>query len=296
MNTLVSKIHSADAPSRALATQTLKNTYATQVPVCALSPTSPAIVIASWRDVDIFGVRLDLPRSDVDNLESFLSEQERRNAKRFALERDRRRFIVARARLRELLGERLGTAAAEIEFSHGPHGKPALAQPFAGTKLRFNLSHSCELAVYGFAVDHEVGVDVEAVRPLPDADDIAAIFFSTAEYQAYCRLDAVDRTAGFFNCWTRKEAFIKAIGEGLHCPLKTFDVTLDPGESARLIRVDRPGCANTDWEMQSFSPCPGYVAALVVERDDRQPGRASVARGEGAAGNRQRRVAANALV
>ncbi len=214
--------------------------------------------------MDLVATRLNLPPADVNDLRSCLSEQERRRSERFASERDGRRFIVARARLRQLLGSRLGISASSVGFSYGPHGKPQLSRQFADANLRFNLSHSDEIAIYGFSIGRELGVDVEALRPLPDAEDIAARFFSHAEYQAFRRLAAMDRTLGFFNCWTRKEAVVKALGAGLHYSLRDFDVSLAPGDCARVLRLnDIPG-ERCGWDMGSLT-VPGFAAAVVVE-------------------------------
>jgi 4'-phosphopantetheinyl transferase len=194
-----------------------------------------------------------------------LSEVERRRAARFVHDRDRSRFIVTRARLRRLLAERLDVRPESVELAYGAHGKPALAPRLAGATLRFNVSHCDDVAVFAFASGREVGIDVEAVRVMEDADDVAARFFSRAENDAYRALDPRDRPQGFFNCWTRKEAFVKALGSGLSHPLDRFDVSLTPGEPAKLLRVaDTPG-DDCGWRLRSLSPCPGFVAAVVTE-------------------------------
>ena len=152
--------------------------------------------------------------------EALLSVEERARAGRFVFEDDRRRYTVARAQLRRLLGERLGERPEAVGLTYGAHGKPALAPRHAGSGLRFNVSHCGDVAVHAFTRGREIGVDVEAVRALPDADQIAARFFSPRENQAYQALPSGDRAVGFFNCWTRKEAYIKALGEGLAHPLQ----------------------------------------------------------------------------
>lgn len=214
---------------------------------------------------------LDVAPQILRELEEILSASERMRAARFLRAMDRDRFIVGRARLRQLLAARLGLRPDSIEFSYGSHGKPALAASLATSGLHFNLSHSEGLAVYAFAAGHEVGVDVEAVRPLPDADAIAARFFSPSEVEAYLSLAASDRPLGFFNCWTRKEAFIKAIGEGLSHPLDRFDVSLVPGEPATLLRVDDVPGERCGWALHAFSPAPGFVAAVAAKGEARMP-------------------------
>jgi 4'-phosphopantetheinyl transferase len=219
---------------------------------------------AQWHDVDFAAAWLNLPPAEVNRLKACLSEQERRRSERFVSARDCSRFIVARARLRQFLGARLGISASAVGFSYGPYGKPQLSPQFASAKLRFNLSHSRDIAIYGFSVGREIGVDVEALRPMPDADDIAARFFSRAEYLAFGRLAAKDRPTAFFNCWTRKEALVKALGGGLHLPLQDFDVSFAPGERANVLRLnDIPG-ERCGWTMDSLR-VPGFAAAVVVE-------------------------------
>jgi 4'-phosphopantetheinyl transferase len=205
---------------------------------------------------------------DVDPgpLSGLLSPDERQRAARFAFERDRRRYIVARARLRQLLGERLGAVPESLQFVYNPYGKPALARRPETRDLRFNLSYCGDVAVYAFAEGREVGVDVEEVRRLPDADEVAMRFFSRRERAAYLRLPLRERPQGFFNCWTRKEAFIKALGDGLSHPLEAFDVTLAPGRPARILRVGRAPASRCGWRLSSIVPGPGLVGALAVEK------------------------------
>jgi 4'-phosphopantetheinyl transferase len=211
-------------------------------------------------------IRLDTDEETVREMEALLSHGERQRARRFVLGRDRRRFVVGRARLREMLGARLGRRPESIELTYGARGKPAIAPGFPCPDLRFNLSHCGDLAVYAFAYGREVGVDVETVRALRDADRIAARFFSPREFREYLALRPYDRPLGFFNCWTRKEAFIKALGEGLSHPLDRFDVSLSPREPARILRIDSTPGAERDWRMESFSPASGFVAAVVASR------------------------------
>ena len=157
---------------------------------------------------------------------ALLSSAERQRASRFAFALDRRRFTVARAWLRRLLSARLGIRPESIELVYGAHGKPALARRCAASDLRFNVSHADDVAVYAFSSGREIGIDIESIRVIGDAEDIAARFFSRRENEAYRALDPGDRSLGFYNCWTRKEAFVKALGDGLDYPLDRFDVSL----------------------------------------------------------------------
>jgi 4'-phosphopantetheinyl transferase len=214
--------------------------------------------------VEVASVSLHAEPAAVEELAQCLSEEERLRAGRFVFARDRRRFIVARAWLRRLLASRLGVQPEGIQLTYGPRGKPALRRNLADSDLRFNVSHSEDLAVYAFARGREIGIDVEAVRQLEDADAIAARFFSVRENSAYRALDSNDKPLGFFNCWTRKEAFIKALGDGLYCPLDSFDVSLAPGEPARILRVSNAPGDRCGWHLESFSPNSGFVAAVVT--------------------------------
>ena len=216
--------------------------------------------------IEIVITRLDTRPEAVCALAQWLSTEERRRADRYDFDRDRRRFIVARARLRQLLALRLMTRPEAVELVYGGHGKPALAQRSDDTDWRFNVSHCDEMAVYAFSQGREVGIDIEAIREVHDADAIASHFFSRCEQETYLALDPGEKMLGFFNCWTRKEAFLKALGHGLSQPLDCFDVSLTPGEPARILRVkSTPGC-DSGWCLDSFSPSPGFVAAVVAER------------------------------
>jgi 4'-phosphopantetheinyl transferase len=200
-------------------------------------------------EVQVVVARLDPGPRKARALALSLSQAERSRAARFRFDRERRRFIVARARLRELLAERLDVPPESIEFVYGREGKPALAERFACSGWRFNLSHCGELAVYAFSRAGEVGVDVEAVHAIAEADAIAARVFSRREHEAYRALAPTQRRLAFFRCWTRKEAFVKALGGGVSMPLAEVDVAHAP-----------PG-----WRLHSFSPLPGFIGALATQ-------------------------------
>jgi 4'-phosphopantetheinyl transferase len=198
-------------------------------------------------------------------LSQLLSHDEQARAARFHFERDRRRFIVGRGALRIMVGRYLGADPDQLRFRYESHGKPSLSVEFNHCGLRFSLAHSNELAVYAFTRGRELGIDVEYIHSLPDAEQIAARFFSAQENVTLRTLPESQRLEAFFNCWTRKEAYIKAIGDGLSHPLDQFQVSLSPEEAARLLNVEGTPEETTRWSMTSFVPAPGYVAALVVE-------------------------------
>lgn len=216
--------------------------------------------------IEVLFVRLDVKPEIISELLPLLDRDERIRADRYAFERDRSRFIVGRARLRQLLAMRLRVSPETIEFVWGKNGKPALADLYDSSKLRFNLSRSADIALYAFSSGREVGVDIEEVRVMPDADDIAERFFSNRENQSYRELDSQSKTLGFFNCWTRKEAFVKALGDGLSRPLDSFDVSLAPGESATILRHGSISGEYCGWRLCNITALPaGYVGAVVFE-------------------------------
>jgi 4'-phosphopantetheinyl transferase len=200
----------------------------------------------------------------IRELGHLLSSVEIRRAERFHLERDRSSFIISHGVLRQLLGRYLGLKPEDIEYQTGPHGKPSLSPVCGGSSLQFNMSHTYGMAVFALTRSGRIGVDVERMdRNITDRDEIAAGFFSPMEAAVYRALPGEDRVEGFFNCWTRKESFIKAIGDGLTCPLDSFQVTLRPGDQAQLLSV-RNGRAE-DWSMVSLEPLNGYKSAITAE-------------------------------
>jgi len=215
-------------------------------------------------NIDVVVTPLGASAEIVRAAAALLSDAERHRAGRFVFDRDTRRFIVGRARLRQLLAARLGVRAHQVEFEYGAHGKPALSRRFADADLHFSVSHCDDLAAYAFSSGYAIGIDVEAVRVMTDADDIAARYFSRRENATYRTLKPRDKPLGFFNCWTRKEAFVKALGDGLSIPLDRFDVTLAPEEPARVLRVEStPG--DSGWRLDSSCPAAGYVAAIASQ-------------------------------
>lgn len=198
-----------------------------------------------------------------------LSEDEWGRANRFMFKRDRDRFIAARGELRRMLGERTDTPPEDIEFRYGAHGKPELQAGLSKDDLRFNVSHSQDVAIFAFAHGRRVGIDIEAIRPMPDADEVAARCFSPLELETYRALSSSERLTGFFNGWTRKEALVKALGLGLSYSLKDFDVTLDPAEPARIRRIGELSGEECGWALYATNPVPGFAAALVMESSTR---------------------------
>ncbi|MBN1891064.1 MAG: 4'-phosphopantetheinyl transferase superfamily protein [Thermoflexales bacterium] len=223
----------------------------------------PAELSLTNDEVHVWRAALDPPADSVRQLAQTLSPDEGERAARFHFERDRRRFIAGRGVLRALLGRYLGLEPERVCFRYGPRGKPRLAD--VDDAPRFNLAHSHELALYAFALDREIGVDLEHVRPMPDAGQIAARFFSPGENAAWLALPESQRLEAFFNCWTRKEAYLKACGDGLARPLDQFEVSLAPGEAAALLRVPGQEEEAARWWLHALEAADGYIAAMAVE-------------------------------
>lgn len=218
-------------------------------------------------EVHVWRVALTQSQEISDHLRRCLAPDELARASRFHFDQDRAHFIVGRAALRSILGGYLAIAPERVEFVYGPQGKPALveAQRDALTNgLEFNLAHSHGLALCALTCGKRVGVDLEQIRPMPDAEQIAERFFSPTELTALRQVTEAGKPDAFFRCWTRKEAFIKADGQGLSMPLDSFDVSLDP-QDARLLRLAGDAAAAARWRLATLRPAPDFVAALAVE-------------------------------
>ena len=229
----------------------------------------PARNIELPRDeVHVWRAAIEVSASRLAPLYELLGSDERARADRFRFEDDRRRFTVARGVLRSILARYLDVEPAAIEFRYGAHGKPSLKGKADGLDVRFSLSHSHGLGLHAFAIGREIGVDVEHMRPNTEVMGVARHSFSPVEVEALTGLSAGQRCEAFFECWTRKEAFIKAHGGGIALGLSRFDVTLRPGEPAALLRFDGDPAEAARWSMRSLDAGEGYKAALAVEGKD----------------------------
>lgn len=215
-------------------------------------------------DVHVWQADLDAPEMVRHRLGRLLVPEEQARAARFYFERDRQRYLAGRGLLRLLLGRYLGRPPEGLELTYNRYGRPSLAGSDNLPPLHFNLSHSGPIALFAFTLDRPLGVDVERIRSDLDHEKIAERFFSLRERQVLHNLSAMDMALGFFNAWTRKEAYIKALGMGLSLPLDSFDVTLAPGRPARLLEArQQPGEAD-HWTLYDLAPRPGYCGALAV--------------------------------
>jgi 4'-phosphopantetheinyl transferase len=228
--------------------------------------------IATWTDppqspslqagvVDVWRIALDQEAEKLERFRRTLEAHELERASRFHFEKHQRHFIVARGFLRSVVARYLGTQPESLRFVYGAYGKPALESEHG---LRFNLSHSNEVALLAVTLYAELGVDVEHIRADFASEDIARRFFSRTEVETFNSLAKEEQVAAFFRCWTRKEAYIKAIGKGLSQPLDAFDVTLAADRPPALLRAEDDDASR--WLLSDIDIGPGYAGALAVER------------------------------
>ena len=223
----------------------------------------PRSIEARRDEVHVWRASLSVAPSQLQALAPLLSADEKERAGRFHFDKDHGEFIAGRALLRILLGRYLQRAPSQLQFSYGAAGKPRLAGEDPAPQ--FNLSHSHGLALYAFSRGREIGVDVEQIRSNADVEKIAERFFSAQEAATLQALPAHERGKAFLDCWTRKEAYIKAKGDGLTAPLDAFSVSLSPGEPAALLDVkDNPGEVSR-WSLRDLDPGLGYAGAIIVE-------------------------------
>ncbi|AOY82850.1 4'-phosphopantetheinyl transferase superfamily protein [Moorena producens JHB] len=235
-------------------------------PVWLLPPTDLQLFN---HDVHLWRAQLELSELLIEKLATTLSEDEQQRAERFYFERDRKHFIAGRGLLRQILGRYLGMNPRQVEFCYGKRGKPALKETCGGKRLRFNVSHSHGLILYAITQDQRIGVDLEYLRPMPDAEQLAQRFFSPQEYAVICSVSEEQKHKAFFQGWTSKEAYLKAIGEGL-AGLEQVEVSVNPAEPTALLSINKDPQAVYRWSIAGLTPAPGYFASLVVERKDWQ--------------------------
>ncbi|MGD9488068.1 MAG: 4'-phosphopantetheinyl transferase superfamily protein [Calditrichaceae bacterium] len=213
-------------------------------------------------DVQVWRVRLNIQIKVIEMLENLLSPDELDRANRFMFQKDRIHYIACRGQLRILLAQSTGMSPGKLQFGYNLYGKPYLVSPVSGPY--FNVSHSNNLALIAISGDSQIGVDIEFMRLNTEPLQIARNFFSQHEYRQLINLPQNQQKEAFYNCWTRKEAYIKACGKGLSIPLNEFDVTLKPGEPAKIIECRHDPSSVCDWQLDSLTVPHGYIAALAV--------------------------------
>ncbi len=215
------------------------------------------------RDVHLRGIWLQAPDAINRVYRSLLSPSEIARADRFVFAHLTRSYEISQGALRLLLARLLNCHPREIDFDFGPRGKPFLK---GASRIHFNMAHSGHLALYAFTTDVEIGVDVEEMRDVPDIQQIAARYFCEAEASELGVIgERIPALRAFFRCWTRKEAYIKAVGDGLYTPLDRFQVTLSADIPAEFVHIGNEPSAAARWTLQHLDPAPNYLGALAYQ-------------------------------
>ncbi len=220
-------------------------------------------------EIHIWQASLNGEVTVLHTLQRLLTEEEAAKASQFRFEKDQHHWIIARGTLRVLLGRYLNVDPGLLRFDYNAYGKPALSSPFNERQLHFNVSHSHAVALYAFTYARQIGIDIEYMRSDIDYEQLAHYSFSPNEQAVLYALPKAMQQQAFFNCWTRKEAYIKAKGKGLSLPLDLFDVSLRPGDPARLLSSREASQETISWSMRELLPGPNYVGAVVVEGSER---------------------------
>ncbi|HET8842449.1 MAG TPA: 4'-phosphopantetheinyl transferase superfamily protein [Ktedonobacteraceae bacterium] len=233
-------------------------------------PIPSTFPLLAENEVHVWRMKLEKLTDKISFFRRFLTDSEQEKAGRFYFEKDRQLWTAAHGLLRILLGQYLNADPLSIRFVTNDYGKPSLAQPAAEQNLHFNLSHSGGMALLAFTYGREVGVDVEQRRSDVEYENLSAHYFSSYECDVLRSLPLEVQEEAFFACWSRKEAYIKARGKGLSIVLDQFDVSLAPGEPARLLASREAPEAPDRWSLREILPGPGYAGALVTEGFDWQ--------------------------
>ncbi len=225
---------------------------------------SPSRIVPSGEEVHLWLKDVESGQQELDYLASLLTPEERERGERFAFPRDRKRYLTARGGLRQLLSRYTGTDPGDITLHYHSHGKPYLKEG----GVEFNLSHSHRLVVYAVTEGRRVGVDMEYTLREVEVEGIARRFFTGQEQKKIAALSGSLQREAFFFCWTCKEAYIKARGEGLSISPRSFEVSFGPREAAGLTEVSFDPGETGRWSLRNFIPRPRYSAALAAEGDD----------------------------
>lgn len=219
-------------------------------------------------EVQLWRVDLEAIRSDESRWQKILSADEKERAARFHFPTDRQNFAAGRALLRIILGGYLAVDPNELSFAYAKNDKPLLAAAFTKSGITFNVSHSGGIALYAFARERELGIDIELVKRDVDVEAIARRFFSAHEQEQLAGVPPSAKVEAFFRCWTRKEAYIKATGDGLSLPLSQFDVSITPADNDALLAT-RPDASEAQrWQLRDVAAGTDYIAAVCVRGRD----------------------------
>jgi len=216
--------------------------------------------------IDVWRTRLNLPKNEIAKYHALLSTDEVKRANRYKVKHKRCEYIVTRGLLRTILGQTLGRDSKSFVFEYAKHDKPFLPIETSGTPVSFNVSHSHNQALIAVTLDRTIGIDIEYIRHDVEFKKLAKRFFSDQEYQ---QLDAYDETklsAAFFACWTRKEAFVKALGDGIAFGLSEFSVSVDPEDDEIPLSTHLDQAQASKWILMNIKTDEDYIAALAVDK------------------------------
>ncbi len=213
------------------------------------------------KTIHIWHCNFDYNRDKITKYSALLSKDEQQKASRFKFKKDEDCYIITRGILRLLLASYLKVEVKEIAFKYTSFGKPLLAME---SQLKFNVSHSGDLAAFAFCHETEVGIDIEKIKTNFDVLELAQNFFSKNEIIALEKQPKEEQVKAFYRCWTRKESFIKAEGSGLSFPLNKFTVSLNTDYEASLLETHWDSAEKENWRLFSFLPGDSYIGALAV--------------------------------
>ena len=225
----------------------------------------PERLVLEDDEVHVWRAVLDLPVARVEALELTLADDERTRAKKFHFQRDRTHYIVARGLLRSILGRYLSRDPRTVQFCYNKYGKPALVEEAGSDVVFFNISHSRGRALFAVTRISDVGVDIEYINKDIECERIAGRFFSPYEVDMLRAVPKERQQEAFFNCWSRKEAYIKARGLGLSLDLNLFDVSLAPGDLAAILNIREEDQDPAHWSLYDLSVGAGYKGALAIK-------------------------------
>lgn len=215
-------------------------------------------------EIHIWFSYLDKTINELYHFSQMLSIDERMRMGRFHRDEDKKRFIVRHGILRKIFGGYIGVEPNDLQFYYDKKGKPSLLENLGRGSVQFNLSHSNGVAIFAFTRNHDIGVDIEYIREIPEMDKIVRRFFSEKENEAFRLLPDSQKRAAFFKGWTSKEAFVKALGDGLTRPLYNFDVSLSPNKSGELLKIDGDSNEAHQWSIQYLEPLPDFACAFAI--------------------------------
>ena len=227
--------------------------------------TPPNNPVLEANAVHVWRATLDAGETYALSAREMLSRDERARADRFLRPEHGRRFTLGRAVLRALIARYVDTTPGSLVFTYNEQKKPSLKDDFAKEKLQFNVSNSGGIGLFAFTRNRAIGVDVEAIEEGLELEKIARRYFSPFEVEQLFGLPENKRVNAFYQCWTRKEAYIKARGGGLAIPLNSFDVSLVPGQTPRLLRSDDLAVPLGIWNLRELKPAEHFAGALAVE-------------------------------